>query len=163
MKFSITKKTDDKENILKELPGFINLLVMFLNSGTNLEDSIRKICISYGDIKEEKRGYFRNEIYHLLLEHQKQGESLIVLFCSFSKRTGVKELSRVSNVLLENRMKGTVLWKKLKEEGDHLWEERKRQMKEKVKLLDSKLAFPLAISLIALLLVSVAPVLLEIG
>ena len=44
-----------------------------------------------------------------------------------------------------------------------LWQSRKRLVEGKIKTLDAKLAFPLSITLIALILIAAAPALLEIS
>lgn len=150
-----------RNNVIYNLPEFVNLIVLFLGSGTHLEDSIKKIINSYIGIKNIDKDYFKNGMIKILDEHNKTGESITILFYEFARKTNVKELTRVANIMLENRLKGTMLWEKLKYEGEEIWKERKRLSQEKIKLLDSKLAFPLSISLIALIIIAAAPALLE--
>lgn len=152
-----------RENVIYNLPEFVNLLVLFMGSGTNLEDSLKKIISSYIGVKNIEKDYFKNEMTNLLIKSDKTGESLTVLFHEFSRKVNIKELTRLSNIMIENRLKGTTLWEKLKNEGEEIWKERKRISKEKIKLLDSKLAFPLSLTLVSLIIIAASPALLEIS
>lgn len=53
------------------------------------------------------------------------------------------------------------LWDKLADEGEQLWRERKRTALEKIRLSESKMSFPLALLLIALILITAAPAMLQ--
>ena len=53
------------------------------------------------------------------------------------------------------------MWDKLADEGENLWAERKRIAMEKIRLSESKMSFPLGLLLIALILITAAPAMLQ--
>ena len=63
---------------------------------------------------------------------------------------------------MENQNRGTDLWDKLAEQSEMLWEERKRAAMRKIRLSESKMSFPLGILLIALIVITAAPAMLQI-
>ena len=73
----------------------------------------------------------------------------------------MKEFSRVSGILLDSRDRGTQMWDRLAEEGERLWEERRIRAMEKIKIAESKMSFPLGIMLIALIIITAAPAMLQ--
>ena len=80
----------------------------------------------------------------------------------FAKRSGVKELIRISNILSDNLNKGTDLSEKLKQENSLLWLARKQQSEEKGRLAETKLTLPLMILLLVLIMMTIAPAMMEI-
>ena len=85
------------------------------------------------------------------------------MFYRFSRESGVKELTRAAGIMMENLDKGTDLWEKLELEGNHLWQERKRLALEKIRIGESKMSFPLGLLLMALLLVTAGPAMMQMG
>jgi tight adherence protein C len=64
-------------------------------------------------------------------------------------------------VISDNWDKGSVLAEKLEGESNLLWISRKKRAEEKGKLAETKLTFPLVILLIVLIMVTIAPALME--
>lgn len=79
----------------------------------------------------------------------------------YARDRKLAELSRLVSIVSESRDRGTDLREKLNVEGEILWEKRKRQAEEVGKLVDTKLALPLGMMLISLLMVTAAPALLQ--
>ena len=144
------------------LPGFINQLLLLMNCGLILEDAFCRIAENYATLPEKRRNYFTDEVSRICLTGRKNNENVIVGFYNFSRFSNVKELTRVAALLMENRDKGTDLWEKLAEHGDALWAERKRRSLEKIRLAESKMSFPLGILLMALIIITAAPAMMQI-
>ena len=164
MKYNSKEKKDvkqKKEQILKDLPSFINKLLLLLNSGLVLRDAVEEIIESYRLLPENERGYFKAELIRILDESNNTGESVISGIYKFSRYSGVKELNRISNILMESQNRGTDLWDKLKEQSDLVWEERKRLALEKIHTIDSKMSFPMGLMLIALIIITIAPAMIS--
>jgi len=87
--------------------------------------------------------------------------SLIKELKEFSQRCGVREMVRLTVVISENWNKGSMLAEKLEGEGQLLWISRKKRAEEQGKLAETKLTFPLMILLLVLIMVTVAPALME--
>ena len=100
-------------------------------------------------------------VYELYLNCEKNGQDLLQAFCDFSRDTRVRELTRLARILMDGRRRGSDLWDKLAEEGESLWAERRRRAGEKIRLAESKMSFPLALMMIALIIITAAPAMLQ--
>lgn len=158
------KKLEEKrrEDILAAVPTFINRLLLYLNSGMVLEEALAQVALKYGNAGSGKdKNYFAVSVYELYVSSQQNRENFLNSFCVFSRDSRVKELSRVAGILADSRERGTEMWDKLAEEGEELWAERKRRAVEKMKLAESKMSFPLGLLLIALIIITAAPAMLQ--
>ena len=163
MKSDVKKLMEkNRADILKTLPGFINQLLLLMNSGLILQDAFCRIAENYSVMPEKQQNYFTREICRIYDDGMKNNENVIVSFYNFSRFSNVKELTRVAALLMENRDRGTDLWEKLAEHGNALWEEHKRSTMEKIRLTESKMSFPLGILLIALIIITAAPAMMQI-
>ena len=152
----------NREDIIMTMPGFINQLLLLMNSGITAQEAFLRIGESYGRLPEEMQNYFTREISGIIQACQRNGESVIFGFYRLSRFSAVKELTRTANILMENRDRGTDLWEKLAEQGEALWASRKNTALEKIRLAESKMSFPLAIMLTALIIITAAPAMMQI-
>lgn len=147
------------ESIVRELPEFINKLVLLLNAGVVLNTAFLKAVDD-----RMKRGrapdYFYTQLERVCRSVQEVNGSLHQELRRFAKRSGVKELMRISNIISDNVSKGADLAEKLKKENDLLWFSRKQQSEEKGRLAETKLTLPLVILLSVLILITIAPALM---
>ena len=159
------KKEREKQrrDIVYSLPAFINQLLLLSNCGMVLSQAIEYIGTNYAALPESRKNYFTENIVKICEGKSETNESVIIAFHRFARLSGVKELTRVGNILMENRSKGTDLWLKLEEQSDSLWEERKRMVVTDIKLKESKMSFPLGILLVSLLIVTSAPAFMQMG
>ena len=97
----------NREDIVMTMPGFINQLLLLMNSGITVQEAFEKIGEGYSGLPEERQNYFTREISALLEASRRNGESVITGFYRFSRFSGVKELTRAANILMENRDRGT--------------------------------------------------------
>lgn len=163
MKSKIKKTMErNKKEIVMTLPGFINQLLLLMHSGVILTDAFCKIAEGYGQLDPKRQNYFTNQVYNLYVASRHNGENVIVAFCKFARSSNVKELARVAAIMTENLNRGSDLWEKLAEESEGLWEERKRAALTQIRLSESKMSFPLGILLIALIMITAAPAMLQI-
>ena len=65
------------------------------------------------------------------------------------------------NIITDNQFKGVDLSDKLESERDLLWEQRKKLAEERGRAAETKMAFPLAILLLVLILITAAPAMLQ--
>lgn len=148
------------ESMLRDFPGLVNKLVLLLNAGLVATTALAKIADDYSNSKTERR-----ELYEELCEIEKRVKgtnlSVITELRDFAQRSGVRELMRFSTILGENINKGTTLAEKLEIEAEFLWLCRKKQAEEKGRLAETKLTVPLLILLITLIMITVAPALME--
>ena len=155
------KEAEREEEIIKALPTFINQLLLLLSSGMVLQEALATVASRYGSEKTAPGNYFRLSVYELYLNCEKNGQDLLQAFCDFSRGTRVRELTRLARILMDGRRRGSDLWDKLAEEGESLWAERRRRAGEKIRLAESKMSFPLALMMIALIIITAAPAMLQ--
>lgn len=150
-----------RRTCLQTLPGFLNQLLLLMNSGMVLQDAFCRIAEGYSQLPEKRKNYFTEEICRIHQSGMRNGENVIHLFYRFGQSSGVKELARVSSIMVENLRKGTDLWERLAEEGEQLWQERKRAAMEAIRVGESKMSFPLGLLMMSLLLVTAAPAMMQ--
>ena len=158
-----------EESIIRDLPEFMNKLVLLLNAGMVVSSAFKKIAEDYeasrsGGSLPQGSGQKR-ALYEELCEIQKKVDqtnlSLIRELQEFSRRSGVRELVRMTAMISDNWNKGSLLAEKLEGESNLLWISRKKRAEEKGKLAETKLTFPLMLLLIVLIMVTIAPALME--
>jgi type II secretory pathway component PulF len=150
-----------RESIIKELPEFINKLVLLINAGVILNTAFLKI-IEDCDEKRIRSSYFYRRIYDIGYMVRETNASFYSEMYSFAKYSGVKELMRITNIMVDNINKGDDLSDKLRRENELLWFARKQQAEEKGRLAETKLTLPLMILLTVLIMVTISPALMEI-
>lgn len=162
-RFYAIKKEEEKaeESIVRELPEFINKLVLLLNAGVVINTAFIKIMEDHRKMNAQA-SYFYGQMEQISRTIREANGTLHQEFRSFAKRSGVKELMRIANIVGDNISKGSDLAEKLKKENELLWFARKQQSKEKGRLAETKLTLPLMILLLVLIMVTIAPALMEI-
>ena len=88
------KKQREREEIIIRLPGFINQLLLLMDSGLIISDAFKKTASEYGDLPEEQRNYFTDSVYRIYEESLKSGENVINSFYAFAGLSDSKELIR---------------------------------------------------------------------
>ena len=80
----------------------------------------------------------------------------------FARRSGVREMMRITNIISDNIGKGSDLTGKLTQESSMLWFARKKHAEEKGRLAETKLTVPLVILISVLVMITISPALMEI-
>ena len=62
------------------MPGFINQLLLLMNSGITVQEAFEKIGEGYSGLPEERQNYFTREISALLEASRRNGESASARF-----------------------------------------------------------------------------------
>ncbi len=158
------KRTAEKirrEEILKNLPTFLNQLLLLLSSGVILEEALVRIAVGYSNLDEKRKNTFTVEYVKAFENCKKTGTSMTSGLEMLGSRSKVKEFSKVTRIIAESRISGVDVWEKLAEESQQLWAERKRMAMEKIKLSESRMSFPLGLLLTALVLITAAPAMLQ--
>ena len=161
-KKNMIRKQKEREDIIFSLPGFINQMLLLMDSGLIISDAFKKTAAEYGKLPDGQRNFFTDAVFDIYEESMKSGENVINGFYAFAGTSDSKELIRTGNFLYENRNRGTEIWGKLSDLSEDLWSERKRLCMEKIKKSETKMSFPLGIMLISLILMTSAPALMQI-
>ena len=149
-----------KESIIKELPEFINKLVLLINAGVILNSAFLKVAEGC-DERKVKESYFYRRIVEIGYKVNEMNASFYKEMYDFARFSGVKELMRITNIMIDNINKGDDLSGKLRRENELLWFARKQQAEEKGRLAETKMTLPLMMLLTVLIMVTIAPALME--
>lgn len=164
IKSSIDSDKDDgkekRQAIVMCLPRFTNQLLLMMNAGMILSDAVERISESYAIFGEKNMGFFERELVKLAEKNRDHRSSTAVIINEFAAENNVKELMRISTILTENERRGSDVIDNLERESRYLWDDRKIIAREKGKMIDTKMSYPLAILLVLLIVITMAPALL---
>ncbi len=155
------KEAGDRESVLSQLPGFINRLVLLLNAGMVINSAFEKAVQEGAAGCKDDTDYFYQNMKGIHASMNKANGSMGKELKEFARRSGVQELMRISNIINDNLNKGTELTHKLQSESELLWLGRKKRCEELGKLAETKLTLPLLLFLLVLIVITIAPALLE--
>lgn len=148
-----------RSRLQEGFPAVVTELVLLLNAGLVVTTAFEKIG---GQAKRSKSNLLIAEIEQLMGRMKAANGSLAGELLCFAQRSGVRELMRLASIVNDNMDKGSALCDKLETEGQLLWMNHKKQAEIKGKTMDSKLIMPLAMLLIILVTITIAPVFIEI-
>lgn len=150
-----------RESAMRQLPEFVNRLVLLLNAGLVLTSAFEK-SVEESFVEDSKGDdYFYGKLREIYVLCTTTNASMHVEFRKMAKESGIRELMRVSNIISDNIRKGVELTGKLQAESELLWISRKKSCEEKGRLAETKLTLPLMIFLMVLIIITVAPALME--
>lgn len=150
-----------RREIMKGLPRFCNQLFLMMNAGMILSDAFERICASYAEYGEDHMSVFEKELTALCMENDGHRKSTATLINEYAARHNVKELVRIATILTENERRGSDVIESLSRESSYLWDDRKIVARESGKMIDLKMSWPLGMLLILLIVITMAPALLN--
>ena len=155
-------KTADqmRKSILRGLPRFCNQLFLMMNAGLILSDAFDTITGSYGMYDGKDLSAFEKELAALGEATDGHRRSTAEVINEYAVKHDVKELIRIASILTENEKRGSDVIESLARESRYLWDERKTVARESGKMIDTKMAYPLGLLLILLIVITMAPALL---
>ena len=124
-------------------------------------DAFRRIAEGYR-VSEKSEDYFRQQISAICRTSAVENKSLVTVLSAYSERIGVREFTRVVNLIRENQYRGVDLTEGLESEAEILWNQRKKLAEERGKLAETRMTLPLALLLMVLILVTAAPAVLHV-
>ena len=149
-----------RKSILRGLPRFCNQLFLMMNAGLILSDAFDTITGSYGMYEEKDLSAFERELAALGEATDGHRRSTAEVINEYAVKHDVKELIRIASILTENEKRGSDVIESLARESRYLWDERKTVAREAGKMIDTKMAYPLGLLLILLIIITMAPALL---
>ena len=148
-----------RESVLRQLPVFINELVLLLNAGLVLTRAFDEAAQQFLRDPEDD-DYFRQNIRRICNSVKNTNSAMQDELRRFAKESGVTELMRISNIISDNISKGAALNQKLERESATLWISRKTRSEERGRLAETKMTLPLSIFLCILIIITIAPALI---
>ncbi|MCL1896175.1 MAG: type II secretion system F family protein [Clostridiales bacterium] len=148
----------------RDFPDFIQKLGLLLGAGLVITSAIARISDDYLRTRDV---YGRRRLYEELAAAQERmraaGTSLVFEFSELARRSGLRELMRFSSTLADNIDKGSTLSEKLRAESGLLWEGRKKRAEKEGRIAETKLIFPMALQILAVIAITVMPAAFEMG
>ena len=162
-RFSVVtrKEKEARDSITRDMPGFMNKLVLMLRGGLVLGEALDRITDDARRSGSAERSYFYGQLCGISDNVRKTNGVLHEELAAFAKRSGVRELMRFSNMVKENVEKGADLTEKIEAESEMLWFLRKKHSEEEGRLAETKLTLPLMILIMVLIMVTTAPALMQ--
>jgi len=146
----------------RDFPDFIQKLGLLLGAGLVTASAISRITDDYIGTREI---YGRRCLYEEIAAARERmrasGTPLIYEFSELARRSGLRELMRFSSTLADNIDKGSTLADKLRAENELLWESRKKRAEKESRLAETKLIFPMALQILAVIAITVMPAAFE--
>ena len=151
----------ERRSILMGLPRFCNQLFLMMNAGLILSDAFDTITGSYTGFDREDLSFFERELANLNDATDHHRISTAEVINEYAVKHDVKEMIRIATILTENEKRGSDVVESLERESRYLWDERKVVARECGKMIDTKMSYPLGLLLIVLIVVTIAPALLN--
>ena len=151
-----------RSGITGYFPPFIDKFVLLLNSGLTVMTAMEKMA----DDCERQSAYDRKnllaaEVSEIGRRVKNLNSSIVKEWREFAGRTSISEIMRFSTIIEENLNKGSALADKLESESNLLREKEKKSVQERIRMIDSKLTMPMILMLFSLVLVTVAPAMMQ--
>lgn len=153
------KAAEERRVIMMGLPRFCNQLYLMMNAGLILSDAFD--TISAGCEGNVKCSSFERDMAELREATQGHRISTARVINEYAVKHDVKEMIRIAAILNENEKRGSDVIESLERESRYLWDERKAVARECGKAIDTKMSYPLGMLLIVLIVITMAPALLN--
>ena len=157
---SIEKKA--KNSIERDLPGFLNKIVLLMGGGMIFEKAFERAVLDSSMIKEVGNSYFYMQMKQALKNTLRHKKNLVDELYDFAKRNEDRNMMRIVGLVGDNLKKGDRLAEKLQVESQLMWFNKKKSIEEKGRISETKLVFPMVIMLGVLVVITVAPALIDI-
>lgn len=165
LKSGMDKKNEDgmklRKAVVRGLPRFTNQLLLMLNAGVILSDAFDYICASYEVLGQDNMDIFQKELVKLNSSNSDHRISTATVINNYAGKNNVKELVRISTILLENEKRGSDVIDNLSRESRYLWDDRKIIARESGKMIDTKMAYPMGLLLLLLIIITMAPAIMN--
>ena len=153
---------EERKAIMRGLPRFCNQLFLMMNAGLILSDAFDTITGTYTERSAGSLSLFERDLAGLRNETCGHRISTSSVIKEYAVKHDVKELIRIAAILTENEKRGSDVIESLARESRYLWDERKIVAKEYGKSIDTKMSYPLGLLLILLIVITMAPAMLNI-
>jgi hypothetical protein len=151
-----------RRSIIKDFPEFIDKLLLMLNAGLVVSEALSRIAADYElrrDAGKPRQLYEELVTIRRRVEHT--NAPLSAELNMMAARSGVRELMRFASVVSDNIGKGSALAEKLKAEGELVWKLRKKDAEEAGRLSETKMILPMTLTLLTLVMITMAPAVLD--
>ncbi len=140
-----------------DFPDFLNKLILLVNAGMTVMRAMEKIVLDRRHSKAGKSRPLYDELRIMLLEIKAEKPELKA-YEDFAKRCRIPEITKFTSVIIQNARKGNAeMVSILRLQASECWEMRKNVARKLGEEASTKLLFPMMIMLAAILMIVVAP------
>ena len=147
------------EDIESCLPEFMSRVGLLLGSGMVLQAVFEKMATETG----LSGSLLLRDFRRLYESAANENVPVITKLREYARASGSREMIRFVGILAANLDKGTELTEKLSRESEFMWHSAKKRIEEKSKLAETKMAFPMAMMLVVLIVITIAPVMMTLS
>ena len=147
--------------VLRDFESVPERFLLLIDSGMTAYNALLRIC---HDAVEQSAGSLSpmvEELEDISLKVDKYNANLIDEWKGFAARMQSGDMLRFCTILEDNITKGGELADKMELECRNLRESRRKNIQEKMRLMDSKMMIPMMMMLFSLIVVAIAPAMLE--
>ena len=141
------------------IPSFTHQVVLYMNSGLITSDIMTKLFVRYSE--SDKRNYLEEMVISACKNSEIMHMESIAVLQKYADESSVSEFMRIIAIISDGQIKGVDIRNKLENESKILWHDRKKTAEERGHIAESKLAVPLSILLLVLMLITAAPAMME--
>jgi hypothetical protein len=151
-----------RKSVIKDFPEFIDKLLLMLNAGLVVSEALSRIAEDYERRADAgKQRHLYDELVAIRQRVENTNAPLSVELSMMAARSGVRELMRFASIVSDNIDKGSALAEKLKSEGELVWKLRKKDAEEAGRLAETKMIMPMTLTLLTLVMITMAPAMLD--
>ncbi len=152
---------DYRESVRNEFPAVIDKLILLLNSGLTVFSAMMRISDDYERAEYCACPEMRAEAAEIGRRVRNMNSNLIEEWKDLAARMESSDMLRFCSILADNVSTGSGLVEKLEAESSALREMRRKEMRKKIHMTDSKMMLPMMIMLFSLILITVSPAIIS--
>lgn len=154
---TLDERCKERKRLLeRDFPDFLSKLVLLVNAGLTTRQAIERIA------SEKKTNVPLYDELETVLSDIRAGMPEGEAFAEFSERCRIRQITHFVSILQQNmKLGGGQMLYELKRMGTECWEMRKLNAKQLGETASSKLMLPLCMMFLAVILICMAPALLQ--
>ncbi len=150
-----------RESVRNEFPAVIDKLILLLNSGLTVFSAMMRISDDYERSEYCSCPEMRAEAAEIGRRVRNMNSSLTEEWKDLAARMESSDMLRFCTILSDNMNTGSGLVEKLEAESKTLREMRRKEMRKKINMTDSRMMLPMMIMLFSLILITVSPAIIS--
>jgi hypothetical protein len=154
------QKKKKSDSVFCSLPAFNDQLILLLNCGMVFYDAFQMIADGYRE--QGRQDHFSSLVFSVQKRSREGKMSLARALTETAAEEKNEHFSRFAETVSESQIHGTDMLETLEKERDKLWKERKNAAQKKGKLAETRLAVPLAVLLLVLIVITAAPAVIQV-
>lgn len=150
-----------RERVTESFPAVMDKLILLLNSGMTVLGAMTRISEDYEKSRMGQSGELASEAAAIGRRVRNTNASMIEEWKQFARRMESADMLRFCTVLEDHLHTGSELAEKLERESRNMREMRRKDIRKRIHMIDSKMIVPMIVMLFSLMLITVAPAMMS--